>query len=132
MLSKSTTTKIRDSDLGVSTPSTSISLASLGSTRTETTIGETDLFPRKVSFCECLPTCSLVILRSDPERGIGRPWRILLFFLFLRRAVLFCRCSAVTLATEGAGIMAPGAGETSNWNTSVHMPELNIGPVIGK
>lgn len=25
--------------------------------------------------------------------------------------------------------MAPGAGDTSNWNTSVHMPELSIGPV---
>jgi len=38
--------------------------------------------------------------------------------------------AAVMLATEVAGIMAPEAEatETSNWNTSVHMPELNMGP----
>ncbi|KAK2988509.1 hypothetical protein RJ640_012438 [Escallonia rubra] len=40
------------------------------------------------------------------------------------------RCSAEMFLTEAAGTMPPGleAGETSNWNTSVHMPELNSGP----
>ena len=35
-----------------------------------------------------------------------------------------------TLATDVAGTIAPGLGEASNWKTSVHMPELNIGPVL--
>lgn len=30
--------------------------------------------------------------------------------------------------TEVAATMAPGDGETSNWKTSVHIPEVNIGP----
>lgn len=30
--------------------------------------------------------------------------------------------------TEAAATMAPGDGETSNWKTSVHIPEVNIGP----
>lgn len=34
------------------------------------------------------------------------------------------------LVTEEAGIIAPGDGEASNWNTSLHMPELNIGPAM--
>lgn len=45
------------------------------------------------------------------------------------RWVEFRPSSIEIFLTEVAGIMAPGVGDTSNWNTSVHMPELSIGPV---
>lgn len=60
---------------------------------------------------------------------MARPRSVLLFFR-LCVSVAFLLCSAETLVAGDAGIMAPEVEETSNWNTSVHIPELNIGPAI--
>lgn len=36
---------------------------------------------------------------------------------------------ALTIELVGTMLLEEEDGETSNWNTSVHMPELSIGPV---
>lgn len=74
------------------------------------------------------PSFSLTLV-LDP--GSGSLWRILLFLLFFR-LVAFWWFTEETLATDDAGTIAPGVGEISNWKTSVHMPELNIGPASSR
>ena len=46
----------------------------------------------------------------------------------MRCVEFFLSSSDMFLLPGVAGTMAPGDGDTSNWNTSVHMPELSIGP----
>ncbi|KAF7819156.1 bZIP transcription factor 17 [Senna tora] len=67
------------------------------------------------------------MLRPDLARESGSLRRNLLFLL-LFTLVSFWRFSVETLATDDAGTIAPGFGEASNWKTSVHKPELNMGP----
>jgi hypothetical protein len=71
-----------------------------------------------------------VLLTVFPVSGITSLYMILLF-LSLPVAVgvgIFWVKLALEFTIEDVGIIPPEAAEISNWNTSVHIPEFQIGP----
>lgn len=126
---------MRDKDFREIIPSPSPLPASLGSARMETTTEETGLVSSKLLLLDGFPNCvpfRVVVPLSGTVSGNS----ILLFFILPCCADAEGRSSEalateVDLIIEVAGMMLlEDVGEISNWNTSVHMPELNIGPVV--
>lgn len=131
MPSKSTTTKTRERDFG---ETLSLSpAASLGSAKTETTILEAGFLLSPSEFLKLLVLLSSVL----PGRGMALLYMTLLLHFFLLGRREGGRFFSVELITElvmlsmvVAGTMPPLMLEdTSNWKTSVHIPELRTGPV---